>query len=114
MIADRSFSTSVLMRVKVAERRRQRRASLRLLAPIAFIFLIGSTWAIAVFDGVIALRLLIEFVALVVAVGNLEQRLGSALLGPFAPIPLVVSLLMFVAAIGWVRIHQPPSPGGRR
>jgi hypothetical protein len=114
VIADQTFSTGVLARVRLAERRRRRRDSLRFVAPLAVIFLIGSTWAIAVFDGVIALRLLIEVAALVVAIGNLEQRLGLALLGPFSPIPLIVSLLLFIAAIGWVRIHQPPSPGGRR
>src|SRR5207244_13088699 len=63
----------------------------------------GGAVAVALLDGIIALRMLIEIVALVVAIGNLEQRLGSALLGPFAPIPLVVCLLLFVAAIGWDR-----------
>jgi hypothetical protein len=111
MIADREFSDRVVARVRRDERRRQRQEPLKLLLPLGLMTLIAVTWAIAVFDGVIALRLLIEIVALVVTIGNLEQHLGTALLGPFAPIPLVASLLLFVAAVGWVRIHQPPPPG---
>jgi hypothetical protein len=114
MIADRTFSTSVLARVRVAERHRRRCESLQFVLPLAVILVVGSTWAIALFDGVIAFRLLIELLALVAAVGNLEQHLATALLGPFSPTPLIVSLLLFVAAIGWVRIHQPPTSGGRR
>jgi hypothetical protein len=113
MIADRTFSNRVVARVRRVEQRRQRQQSLKLLLPVGVMTLIGSTWAIAVFDGVIALRLLIEIVALVVTIGNLEQHLGTALLGPFAPVPLVVSLLLFIAAVGWVRIHQPTPPGVR-
>jgi type III secretory pathway component EscR len=113
MIADRTFSNRVVARVRRVEQRRQRQQSLKLLLPVGVMTLIGITWAIAVFDGVIALRLLIEFVALVVTIGNLEQHLGTALLGPFAPVPLVVSLLLFIAAVGWVRIHQPTPPGVR-
>jgi hypothetical protein len=37
-----------------------------------------------------------------------------ALLGPFASVPLVISLLLFVAAIGWVRTHQPAQPRSRK
>ncbi len=111
MIADRAFSQRVLERVKVAERKRQRRESLRFFVPITLILIVVGTWSIAIFDGVIALRLLIETVAFVVAIGNLEQRLGTSLLGPFAPIPVIVSLLLFVSAIGWVRSHQPNQSG---
>jgi hypothetical protein len=114
VIADRTFSTNVLARVRVAESRRRRRQSIRAVLPLAVIAVVGSAWAIALFDGVIAFRWLIELLALVATIGNLEQHLGTALLGPFAPTPLLISLLLFVAAIGWVRIHQPSSRGGRR
>src|SRR5437016_890161 len=110
MIAERAFSQRVLERIKRAEHERRRSESLRYFVPLALIVILGGTWAVALFDGIIALRMVIEIVALVVAIGNLEQRLGSALLGPFAPIPLVVCFLLFVAAIGWVRTHQPDAP----
>ena len=111
VIADRPFSERVLERLRVAEQSRQKREGLKFLAPIGLIVVIGGTWAVALFDGVIALRMVIEIVAIVVTVGNLEQHLGLALLGPFAPVPLIVSLLLFVSAIGWVRVHQPEPPG---
>ena len=114
MIADRTFTNRVVARVRRVERRRQRQESLRLFVPIGVMTLVAITWAIAVFDGVIALRLLIEIMALVVTIGNFEQHFALALLGPFAPIPLIVSLLLFIAAVGWVRIHQPPAPGERK
>src|SRR5258708_10626597 len=97
VIAARAFSQRVLERVQVAERKRHRRHRFRHLVPLTAIVVIGGAWAIALFDGVIALRMSIEVVALVVAIGNLEQHLGSALLGPFAPIPLLISLLLFIA-----------------
>ncbi len=106
MIADRAFTERVLERVSAVEARRQRRENVRPLLPIATILVVGGAWAIALFDGVIALRLLIEVTAWVNAVGSLEQRLSASLLGPFALIPLLVSLLLFVAAIVWVRAHQ--------
>ena len=110
MIADRAFAERVLQRVATAERERKRRERLRLLVPVGVIAVVAVTWAIALLDGVVALRLLIEGIAWVSAVGALEQRLSTALLGPFAPLPLIVSLLLFVAALGWVRVHQPDPP----
>jgi hypothetical protein len=110
VIADRAFAERVLERVAAAERKRHRREQIRLLLPIGVIVVVGVTWGIALLDGVVALRLLIESIAWVSAVDGLEQRLSVALLGPFAPLPLVVSLLLFVAALGWVRVHQPDPP----
>jgi hypothetical protein len=53
-------------------------------------------------------------IALVSAIDGLEQRLASALLGPFAPLPLIASSLLFLAALGWVSSHQPDPVGPRR
>jgi hypothetical protein len=73
--------------------------------PVTVILITAMTWSIALFDGALALRLLIEFTTLVSATGSLEQRLAGALLGPFAPLPLIASSLLFIAALGWVRFH---------
>ena len=105
MIGERPFSERVLNRVTAGEIRRRRRERNRLIWPIAAILVIGATWSIALFDGVIALRLLIEFATLVSATGSLEQRLAGALLGPFAPLSLIASSLLFIAALVWVRFH---------
>ncbi|HLZ07080.1 MAG TPA: hypothetical protein VKT80_00710 [Chloroflexota bacterium] len=110
MIAERSFSLRVLDRVAANEERRRRRNRIRLIWPVAAILILGVTWSIALFDAVIALRVLIEVISLVCAIGGLEQRLGSALLGPFAPLPMIASSLLFLAALGWVRSHQPDPP----
>jgi hypothetical protein len=110
VIADRAFAERVLERVAAAECERHRHERLRLFVPIGVIVVVGVTWAIALLDGVVALRLVIEVIAWVSAVGALEQRLSAALLGSFAPLPLIVSLLLFVAALGWVRVHQPDPP----
>jgi hypothetical protein len=111
LIADRPFSEKVLDRVVAGEKRRKRRERFRLMWPIVAIIVIAATWSIALFDGVMAMRLLIEVIALVSAIGGLEQRLSTELLGPFAPLPMIASSLLFIAAIGWVRSHQPDSPG---
>lgn len=109
VISDRAFSERVLDRVKATEQRRRRQERVRLVWPLAAILAIAVTWSIALFDAVIALRLLIEVIALVSAVGALEQRLAAALLGPFAPLPLFASSLLFIAALGWVRYHLTDS-----
>ena len=109
VISDRTFSHRVLDRVAAGEQRRRRRERVRLVWPITAILVIGITWSIALFDAVVALRLLIEVIARISAVGALEQRLATALLGPFAPLPLIASSLLFVAALGWVRYHQSDS-----
>ena len=114
MIAERPFSQRVLDCVASTEERRRRRDRFRLIWPLAAILSLGVTWSIALFDAVIALRLLIQVIALVSAIGALEQRLGTALLGPFAPLPLIASSLLFLAALGWVRSHQPDSADPRR
>jgi len=114
VITERPFSERVLARVAAAERARQQRARFRPILPLAIIIVVGGAWAIALFDGLIALHLAIETVAWVSAVGALEQRLSTALLGDFAPLPLVVSMLLFVAAIVWVRAHQPDPVEPRR
>ena len=110
MISDHSFSNRVLDRVQAAEHRRARGNRLRFVFPLSTIAIVGGCWAIAIFDGLIALRLLIDVVARVVAVGSLEQHLSTALLGPYAPIPLLASLLLLVSAVVWVRSHQPALP----
>jgi len=110
VIADRAFSERVLARVAAAERARRRRERLRNLVPLATIGLVAAAWAVSLLEGVVALHLLIQTVAWLSAVGRLEQRLGTGLLGSFSPIPLIVSLLLFVAAIAWVRAHQPDPP----
>ena len=109
MISDRAFSDRVLDRVAVVEHRRARQERVRLLWPLLVIVGIGTTWSIALFDGVIAMRLLIEVTAFVSATGALEQRLATALLGPFASLPMITSSLLFVAALGWVRFHLADS-----
>jgi hypothetical protein len=109
VISDQAFSNRVLDRVAAGEQRRRRQERLRLVWPITAIVVIGVTWSIALFDAVIALRLLIEVIARISAVGALEQRLATALLGPFAPVPLMVSSLLFIAALGWVRYHLTDS-----
>jgi hypothetical protein len=114
MIAERPFSQRVLDRVASAEERRRRRGRFRLIWPLVTILILAATWSIALFDAVIALQLLVEVISLVTAIGGLEQRLGAALLGPFAPLPLITSSLLFLAALGWVRSHQPDSFGTRR
>jgi hypothetical protein len=110
MIADRAFANRVLDRLAEEDRRHRRRNHLRNLIPIGVIALVAGTWSIALFDGLIAMRLLIDVIAWVAAVGALEQRIGSAFLGSFAPLPLIVSTLFFFAALGWVRSHQPDVP----
>jgi hypothetical protein len=114
VIAARPFSQRVLDRVASTEDKRRRRHRFRLIWPVAAIIFLGVTWSIALFDGVIALRLLIQVIALVSAIDGLEQRLASALLGPFAPLPLIASSLLFLAALGWVSSHQPDSVGSCR
>jgi hypothetical protein len=114
MIAERPFSVRVLDRVASVDDRRRRRDRFRLLWPLVAILVLGVTWSIALFDAVIALRLLIEVISLVNAIGGLEQRLGTSLLGPFARLPLIASSLLFLAALGWVRSHQPDLTGPHR
>ena len=71
MIADREFSQRVLERVKLAEQKRLRRDGLKFLLPLTLIVVVGVTWAVAFFDGITALRIVIEIVALVVAIGGI-------------------------------------------
>jgi hypothetical protein len=110
MIAERAFAARVLERVDAREAARRRHTPFLPVLPLVAILIVGGSWAIAIFDGATTLRWLIEGLAWLSAFGRLEQHLSTALLGPFAPLPLVVSLLLFVAAIGWVRVHQPDDP----
>lgn len=104
---DNAFTERVLRRVEGVEQERRRRAWLRYLVPISAIVVIGAAWLIALPAGATAVRFWIEAVAWLRVVGTIEQHLSGALLGPFAPLPSIVSLLLFLAAIVWVRIHQP-------
>jgi uncharacterized membrane protein len=112
--ADRSFTERVLARVAVADAERARRERVLPLVPLLTILVVGAAWLIALDVGVDALRLTIRALAWFGSVGQIEQHLSTALLGPFAWIPLAVSVLLFVAALVWVRAHQPDPPGGRR
>ncbi len=107
MIAERPFAERVLARLEAAERERRRRERARLIVPLVIVAVVGAAWFVAYFHALIALHLAIEIVAWVSAIGVLEENLSTSLLGVFAPIPIVVSLLLFVAAIVWVRAHQP-------
>lgn len=106
MIADRAFSARVLERVAADEERRSRRAWLRCLLPLMILITIGGAWAIALLDGAVTLRLSIRVIAWLSLVGAHEEHLARALLGPLASLPLLVSLLLLVAALAWVRVHQ--------
>lgn len=110
---DPAFTERVLQRVEAVEQGRRRRERLRYLLPLTTIVVIGAAWAIALLTGATVVRLLIEAVAWLRVADTIEQHLSSALLGPFAPFPSIVSLLLFVAAIGWVRLHQSGPPGWR-
>lgn len=107
MIADRAFTDRVLRRLDEVERKRGRHGWLRCLVPLALILVIGGAWAISFFDAAEAIHISITVIAICNAIALKEQHLASALLGPFAPLPLLVSLLLLLAAFGWVRTHQP-------
>lgn len=102
-----AFTEGVLRRVEAAERGRRRREVFRYLAPLLTTVVIGAAWTIALVVGASVVRLLIEALAWLSAVATIEEELSEALLGPFAPLPSIVSLLLFLAAIVWVRNHQP-------
>ncbi|HUX88117.1 MAG TPA: hypothetical protein VMW65_14035 [Chloroflexota bacterium] len=104
------FAEEVLARVALAEEKRRNRDRLRYLWPIAIIVVVGVSWSIALLDGTTVLRLLIQIAAWIGALAIVEQHLTSVLLGPFWPLPGVISLLLFLAAIVWVRVHQPEPP----
>lgn len=106
MIADRSFTDQILERLEETEQKRHRQSWLRCLVPLALIVAIGGAWAISFFDATEAIHLSITVIAVGNVVGLQEQHLAAALLGPFAPLPLLVSLLLLLAAFGWVRTHQ--------
>ncbi len=110
MIADRAFADRVLAQVDERRLAEDRRRRWRPLLPLAVIALAASAWTMSLLEGAFAVHLLIRLIAWLSAVGRLEEQLSVALLGPFAPIPLVVSLLLFVAATAWVRAHQPDVP----
>jgi uncharacterized membrane protein len=113
-LVDRDFTDRVLARVADAEAERARRRRAAHLIPVATVLVVGLAWLIALDLGVAAFRLAIRALAWVSAVGQIEQHLSAALLGPFAGIPLAVSVLLFVAALFWVRAHQPNSPEAPR
>lgn len=104
---DPRFIERVLQRVEVVERERRRQERLRYLLPIATILVIGVAWAIALSMGALVVRHLIEVTAWLRVVARVEEHLSGALLGPLGPLPSIVSLLLLVAAIAWVRMHQP-------
>lgn len=111
---DASFADRVLARVAVDEGRRRRQQRLSHLLPLVTILVVAGAWIITLAVGVETVRLVIQILAWLGAVGQLEQHLSAALLGPFAPLPLIVSWLLFLAAILWVRRHQPDPPGAIR
>lgn len=110
---DSAFTERVLQRVAVAEQDRRRREWLRFLLPVSTIVVIGGAWAIALPVGASTVRFLAEMVAWLLVVGRIEQHLSGALLGPCAPFPSIVSLCLLLAALAWVRMHQPGPPGWR-
>jgi hypothetical protein len=103
---DPGFSERVLDRLAADEDDRERRRRGTYALPLVAIVLVGLFWAAALNLGVTVVRLTIDALAWLGAVGQLEQHLSTALLGPFAPLPLIVSVLLFGAALGWVRSHQ--------
>jgi hypothetical protein len=111
--SDPTFTERVLQRVEVVEQGRRRKERLRYLLPVLAIVVIASSWAIALLAGPSVVRYMIEAVAWLRVVANIEQHLSGALLGPFAPLPSIVSLFLFLAAIVWVRMHQPGPPEWR-
>jgi len=104
------FADQVLARVAIAEEKRRTRERLRYLWPITMILIVGASWSIALLDGATMLRLLIQVDAWIGALATVEQHLASVLLGPFWPLPGTISLLLFLAAVVWVRVHQPEPP----
>jgi|GEM_PF-4310103 len=113
MIADRAFTDRVMERLALVEQNRRRDSWLRCVLPLAIILAIGGSWAISFFDAALAIHLSIQVIAICNLVGLQLQHLTVALLGPFAPLPLIVSLLLLLSALGWVRTHQPdPTPAG--
>lgn len=106
MIAHRAFAEQVLERVAEAEKQQAKREWLRCLLPLSIIVIVSGAWAIALLDGAIALRWSIQVVAWLSLVGAREEHLASELLGPLAGLPLLVSLLLLLAALAWVRVHQ--------
>ncbi len=108
---DHAFAERVLQRVESVEQDRRRWSRLRFLVPASAIVIIAAAWATALPTGITVIHLLIEAVAWLRAVGAIEREFSGALLGPFAPLPSIVSLLLFLAAIVWVRMHQPGPTG---
>lgn len=106
MLADRVFSERVLERVARAEQQRQRRERARLALPMLTIAVVVGAWAVALLYGSIALHLVIQVIARVSAIGSLERHLSGNLLGPLANAPLLISVLLFLSAIVWLRVHQ--------
>lgn len=100
------FSERVLDRIEVVEERKRDQGPSGYLLPLLTIALVGILWAASLTVGMSVVHVTIYALAWLSAVGQLEQHLSSALLGPFAPLPLLVSLLLFIAALGWVRSHQ--------
>lgn len=109
--SDHAFAERVLRRVESVEQERRRWVWLRYLVPASTIVILAAAWATALPTGMTAIRFFIEVVAWLGVVGAIEQELSGALLGPFAPLPSIVSLLLFLAAIVWVRMHQPGPSG---
>jgi hypothetical protein len=112
--ASSNFAERVMARVDLAAEERRRQDRLGRLLPVVLVLVVGGAWVIALAVGVEALHLLIATLAWLGAVGQVEQHLSAALLGPFAPLPLIVSGLLFIAAILWVRGHQPDPLEARR
>lgn len=111
---DDAFTRRVLQRVERLDQTRRRRERWRHALPLVLGLLIGAAWTMAFFLGASALRLLVQGVAWLRIASTIERNLSQALLGPFAPLPSIVSLLLLLAAIIWVRSHQPgPSEGLR-
>lgn len=110
---DSGFADQVLERLAIAEGTRARRQRVGYVLPLLAIALVSFSWIASLAVGVTVVHLTIGALAWLGAVGQLELRLSTALLGPFAPLPLLVSMLLFAAALGWVRSHQPDSEGRR-
>lgn len=99
------FSERVLRQIEAVEIENRRIQRMFFLAPALAVALVFLSWVATLAVGVTMVHLTIDVLARLGAVSQLERHLSTALLGPFAALPLLISLLLFGAALGWVRSH---------
>lgn len=107
---ENDFAEQVLRRVAKVEKKRRWSSRVRFLVPIVVMAVVVGAWSNAFFDGTLVLHWLIQVLAWVTVVATVEAHLTTVLLGPFAPLPTVISLFLLLAALAWVRAHQPDPP----